>query len=92
MHQQIDIPWVEKDYSYIDYLEKANNYNNDRKKEVAILNALREEKVRRDYHLSSLKQINHAIQFDQTPNLDLKEVRSEIFKITINFAPISEMI
>ena len=59
--------------------------------EATIFNALREDKVRRDYYLSSLKQINHAIQFDQAPNLDLKEARSEIYKITVNFAPISKI-
>ena len=92
MKEQADVPWSEKDYSYIEYFQKAHNHNDDPTMNVTILNALREAKVRRDYYLCSLKQLNHAIQFDVTPNLDIKEARPEIYKITINFAPISEMI
>ena len=39
----------------------------------------------RDYYGSSLWQINHLIQLDPKPNLELKEPRWEIYKISLSF-------
>jgi len=39
----------------------------------------------RDYHSRSLWQINHLIQLDEKPNLELKKPRWEIYKISLSF-------
>ena len=40
---------------------------------------------RRDYYTPSLRQINHLIQIDEKPNLELMEPRWELYKISISF-------
>ena len=91
MRMQSGIPWPEKDYSYIDLYQKAYDNDHDAMRKENILNTLKDAKVRRDYNLGSMKQINHAIQFDQKPNTELKEAQCEIYRITINSVPISKM-
>ena len=74
------------DYSYIEYYEKSyENLKNSPARQKSLLNAIQNAKQLRDYHTGSIKQINHLIQFDSQPNLDLKEPRWEIYKITLSF-------
>ena len=72
------------DYSYIDFHRKA--YENETQPEMKMqyLHMLRESEARRDFHRGSLRQINHLIQFDMKPNLELNEVRCEIYKISVS--------
>ena len=44
--------------------------------------------ARRDYHSSSVMQVNHLIQIDEKPNLELTEPKWELYKISISFKPI----
>ena len=86
--RQENISWENKDYTYIDLYKKSYEYERDPEtKRINRFYALRGEEARRDYHTGSLKSINHLIQFDKEPNLDLKEVRLEIYKITVSFEP-----
>lgn len=86
--RQGNISWENKDYTYIDLYKKSYEYESDpATKKTTRLYVLRAEEARRDYHTGSLKSINHLIQFDQEPNLDLKKVRVEIYKITVSFIP-----
>ena len=39
----------------------------------------------RDYYTPSLRQINHLIQIDEKPNLELMEPKWELYKISISF-------
>ena len=76
------------DFSYIDFHRKA--YENETQPEIKMqyLHNLRDVEARRDFHRGSLRQINHLIQFDLKPNLELNEVRCEIYKISVSFEPI----
>ena len=44
--------------------------------------------ARRDYFTESLRQINHLIQIDEKPNVQLTEPEWELYKISISFQPI----
>ena len=87
--KQLYTPWSEKDYSYIDCFRKA--YENLTVKNPDHLHRLRDAEARREYWSGSLRQLNHLIQLT-TPNLDLKEARCEIYKISISFESTSEFI
>ena len=86
--RQENIPWSEKDYTYIEYYRKAyeneDGERNPMEKDL-YLYCFREAEVNRYYFTGSLWQINHLIQFDSKPNLELKEPRLEIFKISLSF-------
>ena len=84
---QAKISWANKDFAYIDLYRKSYEYQTDPEKKTRLLYALRAAEARRDFFIGSLKPINHLIQFGQEPNLDLKEVRSEIYKISVSFKP-----
>ena len=86
------IPWVDKDYSFIDYYKKSCDLQSDPNEKENCRNIIRDAETRRDYHMGTIKHINHAIQFDPNPNLKLTEARWEIYKITVSFLPISEFI
>ena len=84
---QAKISWENKDFTYIDLYRKSYEYETDPEKKTRNLYSLRAAEARRDFFLGSLKPINHLIQFDQKPNQNLKEVRSEIYKISVSFKP-----
>ena len=92
MRQQSDIPWIDKDYRYIDFFRKSYNHDDEPVRKEITLHGIRDAEARREYHIGSIKQINHAVQFDQEPNRRLKEPQCEIYKITICFTPISKSI
>ena len=92
MRKQTGIPWMDKDYSFIDYFRKSYNCDHDPVRNEITFHGIRDSEIRREYHKGSIKQINHAIQFDQKPNRRLEEPQCEIYKITINFLPISKTI
>ena len=83
----VKIDHSEVDYSYIEYFEKAyeTSANDNHKRQRSLLNIIQYTKQLRNYHAGSLWQIKHLIQFDSQPNLDLKEPRWEIYKITTSF-------
>ena len=73
------------DYTYVDFLQKAYENATDPEDKRDKLLALRMSEAFRDFHTGSLKPINNLIQFDSIPILDLKEVRVEIYKISVSF-------
>ena len=83
--KQLRLNPIEVDYSYIEYFRKAiMNDTNPSSKE----NRLRKIKIhegRRDYFTPSLRQINHLIQIDEKPNLELMEPKWELYKISVSF-------
>ena len=89
MHKQKSITWDAKDYTYIEFYRKAYENSYDDYNKDIIFDMLQTSEVERDYFTGSLMQIKHLIQFDPKPNRELKEVRSEIFKISLSFPGIS---
>ena len=89
MRKQNSIPWIDKDYRYIDFFRKSYNHDDDPVRKEITLHGIRDSEIRKEYFIGSIKQINHAIQFDQEPNRRLQEPQCEIYKITISFTPIS---
>ena len=73
------------DYSYIEYLHKAMVIAPDASVKMDTFHQIKFHEGFRDYYSSSLRQINHLIQLDEKPNLELKEPRWEIFKISLSF-------
>ena len=83
--KQHNIPWPKKDYSYIDLFQKAYEEEERPMKKMKLLHELRASEAKRDFFTGSIRQIQHLIQLDPTPNLELKEVRCEIYKISVSF-------
>ena len=75
------------DYGYIEYFRKAvaNSSNLQEKKNLSFV--LLNYETQKDYHSPSLRQINHLIQIDETPYLELQEPRWEIYKISLSLQP-----
>jgi len=48
------------------------------------------ESTRDVFAVSSLRQFNHLIQFDDKPNFEIKEPRWEIYKISLTFPSTGE--
>ena len=87
LQKQIHIPWLHKDYSYIDFFQKAYENETRLPLKMTYLHTLRICEAEKDFHTGSIRQINHLIQFDPKPNLELKEAVKEIYKISISFEP-----
>ena len=85
--RQHNTPWATRDYSYIELYRKAFEYENNPDAKKILYYQLLDAESKRDYHTGSMRQINNLIQMDSTPNLELKEVRSEIYKISMSFVP-----
>ena len=83
--RQENISWANKDFTYIDMYKKSYENETDPEKKRDQLYTLRITEAHREFHTGSLKPIKHLIQFDQTPNKDLKEARPEIYKISVSF-------
>ena len=83
---QLNVPWCERDHSYIDYFRKAYEKEDNPHHKNRLFNQLRLAESKRDFHTGSLRQINNLIQIGP-PNLELKEARCEIYKISISFQP-----
>ena len=82
---------MEMDYEYIEYFRKAMATLEamanlpDPSIKLKMANFLKYHEAMRDYFSPSLKQINHLIQFDENPNVELKEPRWEIYKVSLSF-------
>ena len=82
--KQEKVPWIEKDFSYIEDFRNAYENETGDNKDL-YLYMLREAEVHRYYFTGSLWQINHLIQFDSKPNLELRAPKLEIYKISLSF-------
>ena len=83
--KQDDLDPAERDYGYIEYLRKSLENSPDPSLEVGLIQLIKSNEGRRDYYTPSLKQINHLIQIDQKPDLELLEPKWELYKISISF-------
>ena len=88
--KQEDVDPAARDYGYIEYLRKsvvAEDWSlnaSDIQKEM-MLNLIRFHESKRDYHTVSLRQVNHLVQIDQKPNLELMEPKWELYKVSTSF-------
>ena len=87
--KQLYTPWPDKDYSYIDFYRKS--YENLTVKDANTLHQLRDAEARRDFWTGSIREIHHLIQ-QTPPNIQLKEARCEIYKISVSFDSSSKLL
>ena len=73
------------DYGYIEYLYKAMANETNASAKMSMFHQIKGHEAYREYYSPSLWSINHLIQLDQQPNLELKEPRWEIYKISLSF-------
>ena len=85
LQNQKDVDFVERDYGYVAYLRKAIDNSRDLSVKEMMTQQTMFHEGRRDYFTVSLRQINHLIQFDQEPNLELMEPKWELYKVSISF-------
>ena len=83
--KQEKFPRIERDYSYIENFRKAFESETNPESKEGYLHQLQDWEAVRDFHTGSMRQIDHLIQFDNNPNIELKEARCEIYKISISF-------
>ena len=89
--KQEDVDPCAKDYGYIEYLQKsvvAGNFSltaSDVSQKEAMVNLIRLHESKRDYFTASLRPVNHLVQMDERPNLELSEPKWELYKISISF-------
>ena len=76
---------TEIDFGYIEYLRKSMMNETCLTRMEIQFKTVKFHEGLRDYCSPSLKQINHLIQLDQKPNLELKEPKWELYKISISF-------
>ena len=81
---------AKKDYGHIDTFRKSMINETDPRRKEDMLNQLKHYESERDYFTASLRPINHLLQIDQTPNLELAEPRWELYKVSISFEVISK--
>ena len=83
--KQLDSNPIEKDYAYIEYFRKSMMNIKDPAEKERILQHVKFHEGERDYFSPSVRQINHLIQIDEKPNLELMEPKWELYKISISF-------
>ena len=76
---------IEVDYAYIEYFRKAMINDTDPCGKENMLQCVKFHEGQRDYSTPSVRQINHLIQIDEKPNLELMEPKWELYKISISF-------
>lgn len=75
----------EMDYSFLEFIRRAVEYETDEEKKLGYLHYLRRHEAIRDFFTGSIKQLNPLIQFDPEPNQGLKDTKVELYKISISF-------
>lgn len=80
------------DYSYIEYYYKAyERFPDGSDMKPHTWNMILDAESARDFFaVSSLRQFNHLIQFDEKPNFEIKEPRWELYKISLTFPSTGE--
>ena len=73
------------DHGYIEYYKKAMAKSTKPNLTKLLSVRIKFYEALRDFYTQSLRHINHLIQIDEKPNLELKEARCEIYKISLSF-------
>ena len=83
--KQISKDLAQWDFEYIGHYKKAMAKTTDPDGITKFFHRIKHYEALRDFSIQSLRQINHLVQIDEMPNLDLKEARCEIYKISLSF-------
>ena len=70
-----------RDYSYIEHLRKSAMMVPG----ALISSYIKSHESKRDYFTPSLRQVNHLVQIDEKPNVELMEPKWELYKVSISF-------
>ena len=85
--QQLNnVPPNEWDFSYLEFIRRAVEYETDQDQKLNYLHGLRFSEAIQDLWTESIKELNPLIQLDPEPNLELKEAKVEFYKITVSFS------
>ena len=77
--------WADRNYDYLDFYRRSYECEKLPAQKTNAYNLWKEAEARRDFHSGSIRQINHLIQFDQKPDLELTKPRWEIYKISVSY-------
>ena len=80
------------DWTFLEYQKKAIEHETDSQRLSEHLHGLRHCEATRDFWCGSVKQVNPLIQFDPEPNRELKEARVELYKISVSFTSVGNVI
>ena len=81
-----DVPPISRDYSFLEFFRKAVEYETDQEIQSRYLHALRDNEATQNLWTASIKEIKPLIQFCPGPNLELKEAKVELYKISVSFS------
>ena len=81
--KQDDIEPSKRNFEYIEYYQKAYELETDPHQKELFHFQIIEQEAFRDYHTETLRQINNLIQIGK-PNLELKEPKEELYKISVS--------
>ena len=84
--QQSEVPLNRWDFSFLEFFRKAVEYETDQEKKSKYLHVLRHNEANHDFWTASFKEIKPLIQFCPGPNLELKEAKVELYKISVSFS------
>ena len=73
------------DFSYIDYYKKAYALTTIIADKKSLSNMIVEAEALKEIRTPSLKSIKPLIQLDEKPNLEIKEPRWELYKVSLSF-------
>ena len=79
------------DFGFIEYYREAIALYKDPDDRSRHLHLIKYCEAQRDFHTPSLRHINHLIQIDEKPNIQLTEPEWELYKISISFQPICKL-
>ena len=74
------------DFSFLEYIRKAVQCSTDHEEKLLYWHVLQFQEALQDYWTESIKELKPLIQFDPEPNLELKEAKVELYKISISFS------
>ena len=84
--KQSGVPPYRWDISFLEFFRKAVEYETDQEMKSKYLHTLRVNEAFHDIRTASIKEINPLIQFCPGPNLELKEAKVELYKISVSFS------
>ena len=85
-NKQDDIPPNKCDYSYLEFIRRGLQFVTGEKMKSHFVHALHYGEATQDMWSESIKEIRPLIQFDPEPNQELKEVKAELYKISVSFS------
>ena len=83
--KQFYLPPSDWDYSFLEFHRKAVELESDPDSKLLYMHGLYNNEALRDLTSESIKEISPLIQFDPQPNHELKEVKAQLYKISVSF-------